>query len=444
MSDHKRFAPSSMHRVLTCTASLRFIESLPPSAVDRSDSIYARRGSAGHTVSEMVLANSSFQDGQLQELSPVHTYLGASVGGIVIDEEIIAACVPYIKYCQRQMRVAKFSRIESKLDLGIWKFLKNSDVDGSDCGGTMDFISIYNSQKHTILEVTDLKTGAGVPVQVENNPQLLTYALCALIRYWFEHRPDRIKITIAQQPVEHPKGPIRSVTLTPKKLINWGKSVLIPKLEEALSDKAVFAPSPETCQWCPGRAQCKARYDMVCDSALAEFSDVVEVMDDGTKKDVVVMDIPKMSQLTDAQRHNIMIHGDEIIKFVQDIKAAAHVQAERGKYIDGFKLVRKRANRIYKTEPKTVISELERVGLKVSDFMSPPVLKSPAQVETLFSAKGISLDKVKRFLHNNVEKPESGTNLVPESHSGKAVEPEVETEFAHLIEREDDEDLLAF
>ena len=443
MSEHKRHSPSSLHRVMVCTASLGFIESLPPSLVDRSDSIYARRGTAGHGVSEMVLNNTSYESGRKEELAPVETFLGQTVEEVIIDEEILAAIVPYIKYCQKQMRISKFWRAENKLDLGSWTFLKRSILDGYECGGTMDFASVYDYKEHTVLEVTDLKTGAGVGVEVEHNPQLLCYALCCLLKFYKKYRPTRVKITVVQPPYDHPEGPIRSIVMTPRQLIHWGENVLVPKLEEALSPNAVFAPSEETCQWCPGRAQCHARYEMACSNALAEFTDVTEIDDEGTSKEITILKQPAILQLTKAQKHNILIHGDEIITFVHDIKADAHIQAEKGAHIEGHKLVRKRANRIYISEEKIVRKELSKLGLHNSDFINPPTLRSPAQVETVMSAKGISLDKTKQFLDNHVDKPESGTNLVLDSKPGKPVRPAVETEFAHLIENDGDEDLLA-
>lgn len=442
MSEHKRFSPSSLYRVLNCTASLLFIESLPPSKVDRSDSIYARRGTAGHTVSEMVLNNSSYESGRLKEAAPLEIFEGQEIDDIIIDTEIIAACRPYTRYCQKQLKIAKFARAENKLDLAVWKALQKTMINGDELGGTMDYISIYDHKEHVVLEVTDLKTGSGNAVEVKDNPQLLAYALCALIKYYKKYRPTRVKITIVQQPVDHPDGPIRSWVRTPKQVLHWGVHTLIPLLEEAL-EGGQFAPAEETCKWCPGRASCAARYKHACDTALAEFDDVIEVEDDGSKREVSIVTFPDETEITEKQRQNILLHGDEIIQFIHDIKAAAHIEAEKGAYVPGMKLVAKRANRVYKVEEKIVRRTLDRIGLHAADYMNPPTLKSPSQVETLFSAKGIALDKQRKFLDNFVEKPDNGTNLVPESRPGKPVQPAVETEFADLIES-DDEDLLAF
>jgi hypothetical protein len=443
MSEHKRFSPSALHRTMACTASVQFIEGLPQKLVDRTDSIYARRGTAGHTTSEMVLNNTSFDSGHKEETAPLDTFLGQTIDDIIIDEEIIAACKPYVEHCQSLMKKALFYQAENKLDLSRWKKLKLSAVNGAECGGTMDFIAIYPHKEHIILDITDLKTGSGVAVEVEHNPQLLCYALCALLKFHRQYKITRIKITIVQQPVHHKDGPVRSWIRTPRQLVHWGENELLPALEEMVSDNPVFAPSEETCQWCPGRAQCSARYEHACSNALAEFTDAIEVDEQGAKHEITVIDLPVASRLTDEQKQNILEHGDEIIAFIQDIKAAAHIQAERGFHVPGFKLVRKRTNRVYKGEQPRVRKALDRLGLHAADYMNPPTMKSPAQVETLLSAKGIALDKQRKFLENFVEQPEGGTNLVPESHPGKPVQPAVEEEFADLIDS-DDEDLLAF
>lgn len=445
MSDHKRFSPSSLHRVMECPASLLFIESLPPSLVDRSDSIWARRGTCGHTVSEMVLKGATMnRQGKIKLATRPADYLGQEIEEIIVDEDILAAVIPYVRYCLAQFKKSIFAKAESQLDLADWKFLKGELLQGDECGGTMDYISIYEHGLKKIMEVTDLKTGSGVVVEVKDNPQLLTYGLCALVEYHGKHKPTHVKITIVQPLAEHPDGYIRSVMLTSKELMRWGREILVPTLNHALSGTAEFNPSEEACMWCPAKAQCKAAYEYNCDMALAEFTDVLDVNEDGSISEVKVLDLPQLNIMTAEQKSNIMEHGDEIIDFIKKVHAAEHIRAEKGETVVGFKLVYKRSNRIYGTEEKIVRKALNKIGLSTVDFTDPPKLKSPSQVETVMKSKGIGLDKQRKFFDNFVVKPETGTNLVPESHSGREVKPAIQTEFANLIDDGSNEGLLDF
>ena len=80
--------------------------------------------------------------------------------------------------------------------------------------------------------------------------------------------------------------------------------------------------------------------------------------------------------------------------------------ANTGIKIDGYKLVKKRANRVWKYEPE----ELERIlltanaGKKDTNWFTDPKLKSPAQLEKLFG---------KDFIGNLCESPDNGNTLAP-------------------------------
>ena len=196
--------------------------------------------------------------------------------------------------------------------------------------------------------------------------------------------------------------------------------------------------------YCPARAHCRARHDWASQNALAEFQDVTEIEEDGSKKETTILIQPSQAELTHKQRLNIIRHRDAIIQYLNDIYESMHEEADKGRIPEGFKLVRKRTNRVYAQDESRTRKALTRLRLQPSDFLNPPTLRSPAQVETTLRAKGVAIPKINQFLEKFVDQPTGGTNLVSEDKPGRPVLPPAEEEFADFIQRdEDDDDLLA-
>ena len=89
---------------------------------------------------------------------------------------------------------APFIALETSVPVGI--FTQELKEDGTPATGTADCIQIAES----VLWVTDYKNGAGVPVDADNNPQMMTYALGALAMYApiYGDSIQTIKMTIVQ------------------------------------------------------------------------------------------------------------------------------------------------------------------------------------------------------------------------------------------------------
>lgn len=442
-SSHKRLSPSSLHRIFECPGSLLFIESLPESDLDRTNSLAARRGTSGHGVAEMVLKGVQVKKGKTTQKNEPDDFIGQEVEGVIVDEDILTSVVPYVKYCKKLMKKAKFYGIELKLDLDNWRRLDDSTIDGRDLGGTMDFVATFKDKEHgKVLEIVDLKCGKGVVVDVISNVQLYTYGLLALLNYGDSRSINRVKVTIAQNPAAyHEQGPIRSEIMDKKDLMKWAKKELIPKLELALSGNAPLIAGESQCKFCPARGTCKAAYELACAEAELEFKDIIEKDDKGIANSVSQLILPVPETMTREQRVQIITHADTIIDFIHAVKALEHIKAEHGDIAHGFKLVRKRANRIYKGEERKRVKALHKMGLTSADIFSSPSLRTPAQIEAVLKAKGVSLKAVSKFMDEFVEKPEGGTNLVPLSKAGKPVAPAIDVEFDHLIESDED-DLL--
>lgn len=99
------------------------------------------------------------------------------------------------------------------------------------------------------LHVIDYKYGRGVAVEVEDNSQLLYYALGA-VRQLHNRCPEKLVLTIIQPRCAHPDGPIRSVELDLFGLLEF-ESELRAAVEATDDPNAPLVPG-QHCRFCPG------------------------------------------------------------------------------------------------------------------------------------------------------------------------------------------------
>lgn len=455
-SGHKRFGASNSKQWLTCSGAIALIESLPAHERKRSDTIWSRRGTCAHAVGEMCLV--SYQNNPEHATWP-EDYLGQTVEGVVVDDEIVAGALVYVKWGRDRIDQSDYVELErpgSLVDY-IAKMQGQEGVclslNGSEYGGTGDFVG---AQYFGDLDVGDYKNGRGY-VEVVGNTQLLIYALCALVDLVDEYDFTHVRMTIIQ-----PNGPgdaIREWRITVDEVWEWALNVFLPGAERAVeaimalggnygdmregppmpaeefAEKFLVADLDGHCTFCPAKARCKAAHDAACDGALIEFA---EVLNDDLDNEVVLR-LPDLALITPEQEALILANADGIIAFVKAVQERAHARAERGEAVVDHKLVEKGGSRRkYSANDETVKKACKQLGLAPHDYMEAPGLKSVAQLEKAFKAKGVSPDKIKAFMSKCVTKPDAGVMLVKASDPRPAIAPAIETEFEHLIDKPDD------
>ena len=116
--------------------------------------------------------------------------------------------------------------------------------------GTADAL-ILSKQR---IAVIDLKSGKW-PVDVENNTQLMIYALGALSRYGDEN--TTMEITIVQPRSWHKDGPVRTWDVSAEDLVDWAYGTLKPAcdLAEEETPQEILG---DHCRFCNGKAMCVA------------------------------------------------------------------------------------------------------------------------------------------------------------------------------------------
>lgn len=451
ISGHKRRSASNAKRWMNCAGSIALCESLPIHEQVSADSIHSRRGTCAHAVGEMCLA--AYQKDPNTPVTP-DDYMGMEVEGVLVDQDIVNGAQVYVEHGRGLIDDADLVEIEESLSLAA--FIENMQSDtgeflgvcGHEHGGTGDLVT---GKVFSWLRVTDYKNGKGIQVEVEDNPQLMIYALGALHKYMAEYDFDEIILEIVQPNGFHKDGPIRSAVMSPEELLQWAEDVLLPAAERSVeAEKALKRGDPDFvekylkadddwCTFCPARPRCQAALNDATDNAVIEFIDVMCDDDFGDGSGFALdLALPNPALVTAEHEALILQHGDAIIGFVKAVQQRAHNRAEAGEPIPGHKLVLRTTHRKFVSPEAKIKDDLKRMGLHPHDYMDNPALKSISQLEKVLRAKGVPKERIEEFNKAHVIKPEAGTELVRIDNPRSEVMPAIDAEFSHLYDGDDD------
>lgn len=309
MSAHSTLGASSAHRWCSCPGSVALIAKAPRPP----DSPYAIEGSGAHALGERVLRNkpgpaASWYIGRESEVENFPQ-------GLKITEEMADHVQDYVDFVRNVWNALPGSEllVEHRFKLThlhpkFW--------------GTCDAVVM---QPFGELHVFDFKYGAGVEVDVEENEQLMFYALGAL------ELGDFAQVILH---VYQPRagGHSQWVT-TPERLLEFGKW-LRGKALETENPNAPIVPG-EHCRFCPAQGICTAPYNRAVEVAKSDFANVTP-------------ELPKPQMLTPEQIAKVMQHEKQIRNWLDAVKEYALGTLNEGGKIDGLKLVRGRGRREWK------------------------------------------------------------------------------------------------
>lgn len=392
MTAHSKIGASSMYRWSACPGSVRLSENVP-----KTSSKYAEEGSAAHAFAEHCLrhgyAASRFvgqilympKDGppEVRSKIPGHTFPGDLF--VPISDDMIEAVAVYLDAVRSSIGVGDTFTFEQRFDL--------SEVHPG-CFGTAD--AVVRQPKTATLIVYDYKHGAGVPVNVVENPQLKYYALGALLAS--NHPARRVRMTIVQPRCDHADGPVRSYEIDALDLLDF-KADLKAFAEATEKPDAPLVPG-DHCRFCPAAALCPALSQRAQSMAKLEFAP---------------------SQPYDPAVLKLALDSREPLKaWLKALDEFAYAEAEAGRTPPGYKLVAKRANRDWRDEGD-VVEFLQDLGVKPDVIFAPRKVKSPAQLEKAIDAA---------MLEPFIVKESSGHVLVAASDKRAAVKLDAKSEFA--------------
>jgi hypothetical protein len=248
------------------------------------------------------------------------------------------------------------------------------------------------------LIVYDLKYGAGVPVEVIENKQLMYYGLGAMQQGDF----TEIELVIFQPRAAHKDGPVRRWTISPMDLVNFGIQ-LKAKAVETLNKKAPRVAG-EWCKFCPALNVCPEALNKVIEVAQVDFSEAPTTLRDPKDLDIGTL-------------KNILDFIPFIDDWLKQVSAHALALAESGQHIPGYKLVKKRSNRRWINEE----AAQEQLEMIYGEAIFNKKLKSPAQMEKI--AEDSEVESL-------CEKPDTGHVLVPDTDGREARKPSAIEDFS--------------
>jgi len=302
-----RLRPSAASRWIACPASAKLSALVPYQPAGEA----AKIGTAIHA-----LAETCYQ----LDTDPID-FVGQEVEGIMMTEENCDFALEHIKAIwaiQDEVGKDGFIRVEADV-----KLYHTNDVL---LQGTADVLGFSNITKK--LTIADLKTGRGY-VDADSE-QLKIYALAAMASKILQ--PKEIEFQIIQP--HH--GEKRIHRMSADELGVWETQVLLPAIDDAISDNPTYRPSEEACQWCPAKHICSAQkeqFDIVAaqpDISVMSKDDINEVM----------------LSLTPAQITAILDKAPMVEKFIEAVKEHATKQMEAGVVLPGWQLQPKRATQV--------------------------------------------------------------------------------------------------
>lgn len=346
-SAHAQFSPSAAHRWIRCPGSIM----ASVHRVERRTSLYAAEGTAAHEVREQCL-EFGFEP---------NDFLGETIKedgfDIEVTEEMVTALEPGIE----RIRDRPGSLwVEYKVTFDTWL---------PDQFGTLDTGIVHDD----LVEINDLKYGAGLPVSPEENEQLMTYALGFWDNVAQYHTDTKNFLLVIDQPRAAGGGGEWEVHLDD--LCEFGIT-LQAAYHKAHEPDAPLVPGEKQCKFCPIKDECPALAAFAMEAMLLKFDD----LDDA---DIAP---PRREMLNAAQRAHVAASQDLIRAWLSSVSGRVLEDALAGQPTPGLKAVsgRKgpRAWRDEKAARKFLLERLDRGTIQTA-----PKLITPTAAEELLKKK---------------------------------------------------------
>lgn len=377
---HSRLAPSASSRWTTCTASPRFLKDNADRLPEDTGSEYANEGTQAHDYAEAILT------GRI-ELDSIPLPFQAAVGY-------------YVKHCRDLVTPDAEVFVESKVPL----FYQQEDT------GTCDFAVVSDGR----IVIADLKYGAGVLVEAEQNKQLAIYAYSFAVALrkeglWAPDDNWTVEMQIVQ-PRHHADTPVRTWSITLGELHEFCRDIDAAAERIRLEQDLVFAPSDSACRWCPAKMLCPARRADLLD-ALPDFDDLPEPPRKGAAAPVLEEEaVAKMVQLYENRK--------KLEKAIEYAEEYLFNLAQQGRPAPGTKLVQGRpGNRQWRDEEaadKLIRQKISADQRYVRKLVSPTVAAELLDLENCST-------RFRKLFDNLVVRGEGRPTLALESDKRPAI-----------------------
>lgn len=373
--DHALLSASGAHRWLLCTPSAMLEEQFPDTTSEA-----AREGTLAHELAELKVRN-YFNPADISKRK-LNAQIKKMKENELWQDEMLGHTDTYIDYIRDvsiKLPSQPYVAVEKRLDLSAYV---------PEGFGTADCIMLQGED----LFVLDFKYGKGVPVSAEENPQMMLYALGAYRAYCFLYPISRIHMAIIQPRLDN----ISEWECTLNDLLKFGQRV---SERAALAAKGAgdFCPGEKQCRFCRAKQRCRARADH---NVRVAFSP----------------DKGKMPPLiTNEEVGRYLSEGEDVAKWLSDLKEWALAECLAGKQVPGWKAVEGRGSRDW-TDMDAAFEKLTKSGMTEEAMLWEKKPLTLAQVEKMVGKKDFQ-DAVGEFVVKKPGKPA----LVKESDKREAI-----------------------
>ena len=314
---HAKLSASGASRWATCPGSVQMEDGIPD-----KESIYAQEGTLAHEMSELKLKHYLDPKGfGKRKLNAAIKKLKENELYQAEMESYTDTYVDFIKEKALSFPSNPYIEIEKRVDFSRW-------VDGG--FGTCDCVLIHGST----LSIIDLKYGKGVPVSSEQNEQLILYALGAYDAFNLIYNLDKIELNIVQPRINN--FSTWEISLT--ELLLWGDYFKV-QAEKALGGNGELVPSAKACKFCKARDICTAR----AENNLSLESEIKL----------------KPNEIPKDKLYEYISRGEDIAKWVADLKAYALDVCLKGEDVKGLKAVAGRTSRSWTNQDEAINKLIE-------------------------------------------------------------------------------------
>ena len=337
---HAVLSASSAQRWLHCPGSVALTKDMPDTTSE-----YAEEGRLAHAIAELKLRKKFVEPMSPRTYNTRHNKLARDPHYKAEMESCTDEYVDYITDIANALPSIPFVTVEHRVDFS--EFVP-------DGFGTADCILIHGSD----LFVNDYKHGKGVPVDADNNPQMMLYALGAVMEYRMLCDIQTVHMSIIQPRA----GGIKECTISRDTLMDWAAFTVRPAAEKAADPDCDEYHSGEWCRFCKARATCR------------ENSNIVSAFEDFGGK------LPPL--LSDAEVAQVLKRIDPLLKYADAVKAYAQDKLMGGGYIPGWKLVEGRGSRAW-DDQAAAFEALKAAGIDEALLYERKPLTAPALEKSL-------------------------------------------------------------
>jgi hypothetical protein len=328
------------------------------------------------SIKESTKAPPSFESeyairGTLQHEGVVRRWDGQSINSLKLTPEEVGNVDECLDYLRELV-----DGHEYKVDMEVRGDLKS--IGYPDIWGTTDVVVNLPKELHII----DWKFGAGVPVLVDDNEQMLGY----LLMIW-DRTPKRMFMHLVQPP----KNYFGVQEVSPYELETF-RSNLEKAIRLSKHSDPPLNPGEKQCRFCPAAMTCRGRYKHQLEIAHEVFEHIK------TKPSIV----------TPEESAKIYTKLGELVDYHKELGNYGFKRLSNGEDFPGYKLATGRSLRRWK-DPAIVIEWLKKYT-SIDTFYEKPKMLSPAKVEKLDR----SLKKDSDF-KQLIDKPPGKQKMVPDT-----------------------------